>query len=103
MSSDLDTNPSPTQARPPQSINPVTATILLIAGVAGIVIATNYHIVPEAPGILVKRTSIGFDDMFASVSDCTSGPKFMVMSLHPSLCNALLRDGVIYFETDEGR
>ena len=88
---------------PPQQsgVRPTTAVLLVILCVLAFVLAGNFHIVSGAPNVFVKRTSFGFSDLFASVDDCTSGPKFMVMTLHPSLCKALLRDGYVSDETEE--
>jgi hypothetical protein len=77
------------------NVRPATAILLVLLAVICFVIAGNFHVVSGAPNVFVKRTSFGFSDTFASVDDCTSGPKIIVMSLHPSLCNALLRDGVV--------
>jgi hypothetical protein len=88
---------------PPQQpgVRPTTAVLLVILCVLAFVLAGNFHIVSGAPNVFVKRTSFGFSDLFASLDDCTSGPKFMVMSLHPSLCNALLREGLLSDKTED--
>ena len=68
--------------------------MLLILLVAVIFTLGEYHVVSGTPGLLVKRTSLGFADAFASVEDCV-GPRLFVFIAHPSLCAALERDGVI--------
>jgi hypothetical protein len=85
----------PLMLEPSGGVRPATAILLTLLAVICFVIAGNFHVVSGGPKLLVKRTSFGFSDTFASVEDCTSGPKIIVMSLHPSLCNALLRDGIV--------
>ena len=80
---------------PANTVRPATAFLLVLLVVACIVVLGNFHVVSGSPKLLVKRTSFGFSDAFASVDACTSGPKLIVMSLHPSLCNALIREGFI--------
>jgi len=69
--------------------------LLTLLVVAAFLVLGNFHIVSGAPYFLVERDHFGFSDTFASVSDCTSGPKFIAMAMHPSLCAALLRDGIV--------
>lgn len=85
---------------PANGVRPTTVVLLVVLVVLAVLLFGNFHVVSGSPKLFVKRTSFGFSDTFASVDACTSGPKMIVMSLHPSLCNALIHEGIIGDDND---
>lgn len=73
-------------------------TLLLILVAVGLFLG-NYHVVSDAPNLILKRPYFGFSDMFASAKVCTTGPWILAKTQHPSLCLAAQNAGLI--ETDD--
>lgn len=66
-----------------------------------IILAGMYHVVSGVPGMLVRRQTFGYADMFGSIQDCTSSPWIVATSTHPRLCSDLQAAGIL--ESDQQR
>lgn len=61
----------------------------------------NFRVVSGAG--LIKRQYFGFDEPFASVADCTSGPWLVVSVQHGPLCSDLQAAEVLESDEDHNR
>jgi hypothetical protein len=80
-------------------INPWYVLIALV--VIGIVVLSQYHIVPGTSTFFIKRPYTGFSDIVGSVDKCTGVPYIVAVASHQSLCKALQASGDL--ESDEAR
>ncbi len=61
----------------------------------------NFHVVSGAGArIFIPRVSFGLEDMFGSVSDCTSSPWVVATAQHGKLCRALQDAGMLESDFD---
>ena len=80
--------------------NNVIATVVVLSVLAAIFFGM-FRVVSGAPNLIVKRQYFGYDEPFASVADCTSGPWIAVAAQHGPLCSDLQAAGIL--ESDEAR
>jgi hypothetical protein len=72
----------------------VVLSVLVVAALVGFF--GTYRIVSGVPGLLVRRSALGFDDVIASVDGCTVSPRNPVVDTNRPLCRDLERAGVLF-------
>lgn len=72
----------------------VLLSVLVIAALAGFF--GSYRFVTGVPGLLVRRTALGFDDIIASADACTASSKNTVVDTNRPLCKDLDRAGLLF-------
>jgi len=69
-------------------------SVLVVAALAGFF--GSYRFVSGVPGLLVRRSTLGFDDVIASVDACTASSRNAMVDTNRPLCKDLDRAGLLF-------